>query len=200
MSVRRSAAAAPKHRAGHGPDVEGARGADSTASHTGHEHVVEDAIVFTVGSLPPRGRMGRLVARPAPAACSPSTAPRGVPARQRSAPCRDRTLPVPGQACCGRVYFSSVSPKTPGRAPPARVVVDQFRRGVDVIVVVVVLAVVVEPRLDAFREVLVVVDRRVLARPTARLHGGVVRLPQPSVERGSTLTMPRMGCCGRTRG
>ena len=52
-----------------------------------------------------------------------------------------------------------------------RVVIEQFLSRVDVIVVVVILAVVVEPGLDAFGEILVVVHRRIFALPQPGGHG-----------------------------
>ena len=63
------------------------------------------------------------------------------------------------------------------------IVREQFLPSVDMIVVMVVLAVVVEPRLHALGKILVMVHARILALPQAGLHRGVVRGSQPSVER-----------------
>ena len=64
----------------------------------------------------------------------------------------------------------------------ARVVLDQLRSQMDMVVVVVVDAVVVEPRLHALREILVMVDARILAFPQAGLHRGGVGGLQSRVE------------------
>ena len=64
----------------------------------------------------------------------------------------------------------------------AGVVFVQLFARVDVIVVVVVLAVVVEPGLHSLGEVFVMVGRRVLALPATGRHRSVVSFFQPAVE------------------
>ena len=82
------------------------------------------------------------------------------------------------------VFQDGVTKNFPAKIGQTGIILDQFSAGVDVIVVVVVLAVVVEPALHAFGEVFVMVDRSVLALPKPGFHGRVVSLFDTSIEAG----------------
>ena len=104
---------------------------------------------------------------------------------ERRRRCRIVSLHVTGEPRGGfGVFQLGVAEYLAAQRGQARIVFEQFGARVDVIVVVVVLAVVVEPRLDALGEILVVIHARVFALPEAGFHRAVVSLLEAHVERG----------------
>ena len=51
------------------------------------------------------------------------------------------------------------------------------------VVVMIVLAIIVEPRLNSFCEVFAAIDRRILPLPQTGIHGSAISLLQTSVKR-----------------
>ena len=82
------------------------------------------------------------------------------------------------------VFEFGVREDFPAQARELGVILQQLHAGVHIVVVVIILAVVVEPRLHAFGEVFVVVDAGVFAFPQPVLHGRVVGLFDTVVEGG----------------
>jgi hypothetical protein len=82
------------------------------------------------------------------------------------------------------VFEFGVREDFPAQARELGVLFQQLDAGVHMVVVVIVLAVVVEPRLHALGEIFAVVDAGVFAFPQTLLHGRVVGLPDTDVEGG----------------
>lgn len=93
------------------------------------------------------------------------------------------TLQMPCQTCWGfGVSDTSLTEDFFANGRETRIVLLEFVSRVDVIVVMIILAVVVEPRLNPLREVFVVIHAGVFSFPKTSFHGLLIRRLQPSVE------------------
>ena len=82
---------------------------------------------------------------------------------------------VGGESGCGFCVFEFRVPEDlKAKGCEAGIIVEQFRAGVDMVVIVIVLAVVVEPALNTLGEVFVMIHACVLALPQAGFHSGIV--------------------------
>ena len=92
---------------------------------------------------------------------------------------------VTSQATAGRgVAEAGLAKHLPAQPCEGGIVLQQFGPRIDVIVVVVVFAIVVEPALGSLGEVLVMIDRGVRPFPQPGLEGPLPRQLDPLIERG----------------